>query len=74
MVNRFNSLKAIARYNGPVLISHGDNDELIPIEQGRRLYEAAPGRKRFVEIPGAGHNGADSREYRQALNEFIASL
>jgi fermentation-respiration switch protein FrsA (DUF1100 family) len=74
MVNRFNSLKAIGRYKGPVLISHGDNDELIPIEQGRRLYEAAPGRKRFVVIPGAGHNGADSSEYRQVLDEFIASL
>jgi len=74
MVNRFNSLKAIARYEGPVLICHGDADPLIPIEQGRRLYEAAPGRKQFVAIPGGGHSQPRSTEYGRALDEFIASL
>ncbi|REJ91653.1 MAG: alpha/beta hydrolase [Planctomycetota bacterium] len=74
MVNRFNSVEAIERYNGPVLISHGDADELIPFEQGERLFAAAPGPKEFVRIPGGGHNDPQSEEYREALDRFIDAL
>jgi fermentation-respiration switch protein FrsA (DUF1100 family) len=74
MVNRFNSLKAISRYKGPVLVSHGDSDELIPLEQGERLYEAAPGPKRLVVIRGGSHNDPPTEEFRLALDEFLAVL
>jgi len=74
MRNRFNSLEAITHYTGPVLISHGDADTLIPIAHGQALYAAAPGPKRFVTIPGAGHNDAWNAESARALDEFIAAL
>lgn len=71
MVNRFNSLEAIQEYDGPLLISHGDADKIIPFEHGERLYAAATGPKRFIRIPGAGHNDPQSVEYRVALDQFI---
>jgi pimeloyl-ACP methyl ester carboxylesterase len=39
----------------PVLVFHGDEDSLIPIEQGRQLFAKIPGPKEFVETKDAGH-------------------
>jgi fermentation-respiration switch protein FrsA (DUF1100 family) len=39
----------------PVLVFHGDRDSLIPIEQGRQLFEEIPGPKEFIQTPGAEH-------------------
>ena len=35
----------------PTLIMHGDKDELVPFEQGRKIYEAANEPKEFYTIP-----------------------
>lgn len=74
MRQRFNSIDKIASYRGPLLQSHGDADELIPIKQGRSLFSAAQGPKRFITIKDAGHNDPQSEEYRIALDEFLAKL
>jgi hypothetical protein len=71
---RLNSLDKIRKYRGPLLISHGDADETIPISHGEKLYEAAPGLKRFVRESGLGHNDPRSEEYRVALEEFLKEL
>jgi predicted esterase len=42
----------------PILILHGDQDDLVPIEEGRTMHEAliaAGARSKFVVIEGAGH-------------------
>ena len=49
MTQRFNSLKKIKNYEGPLLQSHGDADELIPIAQGRELFDAGTGAKDLRE-------------------------
>lgn len=72
MRNRFDSLGRIARYNGPVIVSHGTADEIVPFEQGVRLYDAAPGRKRFVELPDRTHNQAQPSSYYEGLLDFLA--
>lgn len=42
----------------PVLIAHGSVDRVVPVESGRRLFEALPVRleKRWIEIPDADHD------------------
>lgn len=70
------SLGRMPRIVAPLLVLHGREDELIPFAQGRQLYEAAPGPKRFVELKG-GHNNAfaiSRNVYRDALANFVASL
>ncbi len=39
----------------PVLIFHGSKDALIPVEQGKALFERITGPKEFIEAAGAGH-------------------
>ena len=60
-----------------MLILHGDRDEVVPIEMGLQLYEAANEPKEFYTIPGAGHNDTyiiGDEEYFAVLRRFLAGL
>jgi fermentation-respiration switch protein FrsA (DUF1100 family) len=70
----FNSLEKIRQYRGPVLISHGDADEVVPFDHGLALYDAAPGPKRFVRIPRGRHNDKLPGEYWETLDVFLSTL
>lgn len=71
---RMNSLAKIQSYQGPLLLSHGDADEVVPYEQGQQLFEAASGPKRFITNRGGKHNDPQPEEYRQAFDDFLAQL
>jgi pimeloyl-ACP methyl ester carboxylesterase len=43
------------RIDEPALIIHGDEDLIVPVENGRRLAERLPDAE-YVELPGRGHN------------------
>ncbi|GAB2667096.1 alpha/beta hydrolase [Nocardia goodfellowii] len=50
------SLRRIREVRAPVLITHGDRDELLPLQHAERLYEAASEPKQLEVFAGAGHN------------------
>jgi len=54
--DRFDSLGRIGRLTVPLLVAHGDRDEIVPFELGARLFAAANEPKRFFRAPGAHHN------------------
>lgn len=54
--NAYPNERRIRSLRAPVLIMHGDQDELLPLRHAQRLYAAAPQPKRLVVFPGAGHN------------------
>lgn len=71
--NEFDSLARIGRLEVPVLIIHGTADRLVPPEQGRRLYQAAPEPKEWYAIEGAGHNDtymAGGEQYMERFDAF----
>ncbi len=60
----------------PVLVLHSPDDDIIPYQLGRKLFEAAPEPKRFVELRG-GHNEGfilSQPDYERALGEFLKTL
>src|SRR5262245_48665286 len=75
--DKFRNLDKIARISCPVLVMHGMEDDIIPIDHGRRLFNAAPEPKRALWVEGAGHNDfmlvAGDRQAR-ALIDFAAML
>jgi fermentation-respiration switch protein FrsA (DUF1100 family) len=72
MRNRYNSLRRIPSYFGPLFQCHGTADEIVPIDLGRRLHAAAPGRvKQFYEIANARHNDTPPPAYYAALAQFL---
>jgi hypothetical protein len=74
MRNRYDSLKKIARYHGPLLQFHGDVDTIVPFEMGRKLFAAANQPKRFVTIAGADHNDPRSEVVLKELDLFLDQL
>lgn len=72
--NKLNSTEAISKYQGPLLLSHGNSDRTIPIELGEKLYQAAPGPKSMVVIQSADHNDWDGAEYRSKLEGFLRKV
>ncbi|MEP6687518.1 MAG: alpha/beta hydrolase [Gemmatimonadales bacterium] len=74
--SRYASIEKIGRVSGPKLFLHARLDDMVPIAHGRRLYQAAPPPKAFVEMAG-GHGDAfeaDSAAYFGAIARFLASL
>lgn len=58
----------------PKLIIHGDQDDIIPIELGRQVFDVAKPPKEWYVIKGADHNNTyrvGGRVYFQRLFEFI---
>ncbi|MDF1666019.1 MAG: alpha/beta hydrolase [Planctomycetota bacterium] len=54
---RFDSIGKIPQISAPSFIFHGERDSLIPIAQGRRLFDASQSRqKEWLAIENADHN------------------
>jgi pimeloyl-ACP methyl ester carboxylesterase len=74
---RFDTVKLLTGFKGPVLVLHGSRDSVVPFALGRELYSRLSTSKRFVEISGADHNDlveATRAEYWTPVLEFVASL
>jgi len=71
MKDQFRSDLRIRNVTAPVLIVHGDRDTVIPIESGERLYALAEDPKRFLRVPGAGHEDLGTRAI-EAMRAFVA--
>ena len=73
----YDSLSKIGQIHVPLLILHGDRDDIVPIDHGRRLLQAANPPKSFYVIPGASHNDtylAGGRPYVEAWRGFLNGL
>jgi fermentation-respiration switch protein FrsA (DUF1100 family) len=74
MRTQLNSADKISRYAGPVLQSHGEGDELVPIELARQLFDRIPGRKTWLAYPALGHNDEEPPSYGASIDEFLREL
>ena len=54
--NHYDSISRVRRLNTPILVLHGGQDNIVPINQGRKLYMAANDPKRLQIIEKATHN------------------
>jgi fermentation-respiration switch protein FrsA (DUF1100 family) len=73
MRNPFESIHRIDRIRAPILFLHSPEDAIIPIAEGRRLYDAARSEKSFVEVRG-GHVDAtnvDTKRFYGAIRTFL---
>ncbi len=73
MRNPFDSIRNVGRIRSPILFLHAVDDAVIPISEGRRLFDAAHGDKTFVEVRG-GHVTAsegDAERFYGAIRQFL---
>lgn len=70
---KYDALSKIKYINIPKLIIHGKDDEIIPFQHGRQLYEAAPEPKEFFPMRGR-HNEAiflAMEDFEKKINTFL---
>lgn len=69
--DRFDAAAAIGQVRAPILVLHGEQDEIVPAEFGRALFEAAPEPKEAWFAPDGGH--VDLREHGafEVVADFI---
>jgi abhydrolase domain-containing protein 17 len=75
--DKFRNSAKIGRVRCPVLVMHGEDDEIVPFWHGRRLFDLAPEPKMLVAVPGAHHNDfvqVAGPRYAQALRDFETRL
>jgi len=72
MKDQFRSDLRVAKVTAPVLVMHGDRDEVVPISSGQRLYKLITSPKRFVRLAGGGHENLGSFGAVEAARGFVA--
>lgn len=74
MRNPFEAIRRVERIRAPILFLHSTDDAVIPVAEGRRLFDAARAPKAFVEVRG-GHVHAsevDAEKFYGAIEPFLA--
>jgi uncharacterized protein len=70
MKDQFRSDLRIGKVTAPVLVLHGDRDDIVPIAMAERLYGLINTPKRFVRFAGIGHNDLGTPAV-EAAKQFI---
>jgi fermentation-respiration switch protein FrsA (DUF1100 family) len=70
----FDATRNIGQVRCPLLFFHGDRDDIVQLDLGRRLFDLAPQPKSFEVIRGAGHNDTTAvggRAYFERIARFL---
>jgi len=70
----YNSIDKIGNIIAPVLVIHGTNDELIPVEEGKALFDKANEPKQLYLVEGAGHNDVSmvaGESYGRTIKQWL---
>lgn len=73
---KFRLIDRLPHISLPLLVVHGDRDDVVPLQLGRQVFEAAKEPKAFYVVRGADHNNvpyAGGPAYFTRLKAFIQS-
>ncbi len=71
---KFDAVDKIADVHMPVVVLHGASDRYVPVDLGRKLYDAAAEPKRLVVVDGGTHNNSlrlGERDMQRAFSELF---
>jgi uncharacterized protein len=73
---KYPSKDRISNITSPILVVHSVNDDIIPYENGKQLFEAATEPKTLLKING-GHNDGfynSGEKYTNGIDKFISNI
>ena len=70
-LERINVTEAARRIRCPVLILHGDADEVVPVAEAHELHETLTSPKRLSIFPDTDHRFSNPLVMRQAMTEAL---
>lgn len=71
MKDQFKSIDYLKDVHAPLLVSHGTDDRLIPVEMGKALYAAANEPKEFVALANGTHGSIFSEQVWQREIDYF---
>ncbi|MDW8465753.1 MAG: alpha/beta fold hydrolase [Chloroherpetonaceae bacterium] len=71
MRSRYDNLAHIAQANCPVLVIHSPDDEVVPFEHGKRVFEAAKSPKEFLQVRYGHDDAIHSPNYLSGIKAFL---
>jgi len=74
MVDQYRTIDRIGQVDVPLFIVHGGRDNVIPLNQARRVLHAANEPKTLSVVPRAGHNDLFEQGAWARVRDFITSL
>jgi uncharacterized protein len=71
---KYNTVDFVRRVQSPVLVIHSSQDDIVPYDLGRMVYQAAGEPKEFLQIEGDHNSGfvASGEKYLDGLRSFIS--
>lgn len=70
----YDSYDKIGDVHMPLLLLHGEIDQVVPVKFGKKLFEAANEPKQAEFVPDAGHNNVYNLRVQQIILNFLANL
>ncbi len=72
---KYDPLKNMKAFQGPVMIVHGENDETIPKEDAQIFYSSAvSAKKKLFIVPKGGHRFTEPGQKESVLKEIVQFL
>jgi len=71
--DKFDTELYVTQRTCPLLMIHGQNDNIIPIRLGKEVFEAAAEPKQWIEVPGMNHINFPSlaMKYKDPIMAFV---
>jgi fermentation-respiration switch protein FrsA (DUF1100 family) len=72
--SRLNTADLIDRYQGPLILGHGEADALIPIAHSEAIFERANDPKYLFRFPNAGHKDHPPDWFWEEVGRIVDGL
>ncbi len=72
-IGKYKIKKALEK-NPPILIIHGNKDETVPIEDGKKIYDMAQPPKEFYEVDGGDHRFSDPLHLAKVIEKTLSFI
>ncbi len=71
ILDSYDIIGIIDKIKSPLLLIHGEKDNIINIKFGKKVFNSAPEPKEYIYIPNAGHNNLYEFDLYEKIFKFI---
>ena len=74
VLDRFDILSIVKKIKSPLLVIHGEKDDVISINFGKKVFKSAPEPKKAIFVSDAGHNNLYEFKIYDKIKHFLKEL
>jgi fermentation-respiration switch protein FrsA (DUF1100 family) len=74
VLDRYETMKFLPQVTAPLLVLHGEDDRVVPVEMGKAVYAAANAPKEIATFPRAGHSDHHLHGSQEELFRWVDAL